>query len=348
MIAAGDLAISTISVVTRRRLRGTEMSARSRFPNVAPGNSPPVHCAFVGPVSQCPQRQNHKRRTAGVGGHAPYHPCPATRRRRLYYARRRHRERSRPARPIRRIVGSGAGGRPRRFAACCGPGLTIRMAVADFNAAIAAAPDLAEAYVWRGIVTGDKGATRPARARTTTAPLRSTPDYWFAHGAVGLTLAEAGDDDAALAELAPRARAGPGPSGRVLRARNWQREIIQPNRKGPLPRPALATQRLSIAASDHLALYRVVRAQIFLERSDKEAAPRRKQGRRGWRRDSLLAQWNLVRTLATLAGARKPGSGRRPWARAPESTYPTGSKDKCPISRSCKAQTQHRGAPSFY
>src|ERR1700752_4980360 len=73
-------------------------------------------------------------------------------------------------------------------------------ALADFDAAIAAAPDQPEAYVWRGAIMDDKNDKVRARQDYDRA-LAIDPDYWFAHGAVGLSLAEAGDEDAALEEL---------------------------------------------------------------------------------------------------------------------------------------------------
>ncbi len=202
-------------------------------------------------------------------------------------------------------------------------------AIADFNAAIAAAPDLAEAYVWRGIITGDKGDKVGAREDYDRA-LAIDPDYWFAHGAVGLTLAEAGDEDAALAELARALERGRAYRGEFFVREIRQRQITQLSRKGP-PATGTATQKLSIAASDHLALYHVARAQIFLKRSDEEAALAESKDAVGLAPDSVLAQWNLVRILATL------GQCEEAWRQTEamgKSTgihfYPPESKDKCP------------------
>ena len=202
-------------------------------------------------------------------------------------------------------------------------------AIVDFSAAIAAAPNLAEAYVWRGIVTGDKGDKIRARADYDRA-LAIDPDYWFAHGAVGLTLAEAGDDDAALAELARALELGQPHRGEFFVRDIRQHQVAQPNPKGP-PSTGTAKQGLSISASDHLALYHVARAQILLKRSDKEAALAESRDAVGLAPDSLFAQWNLVRTLATL------GRCEEAWAQTEtmgKNTgiyfYPSQSKDKCP------------------
>src|SRR5262249_40212274 len=143
-------------------------------------------------------------------------------------------------------------------------------AIADFTAAIAAAPDLAEAYVWRGMVMAGKGNTAHAREHYTPA-LAIGPDYWLGNGAVGLMLAEAHDDDAALAELARALDLGQTHRGEFFVREIRQHQVTEPNRKGP-PATGTATEKFSVAASDHLALYRVVRARIFLERGNKDAA----------------------------------------------------------------------------
>jgi tetratricopeptide (TPR) repeat protein len=171
-------------------------------------------------------------------------------------------------------------------------------AIADFNAAIATAPNLPEAYVWRGIVTDEKGDKAGARQDYGRA-LALDPEYWFAHGAVGLTLAEAGEDDAALAELARALELGQPHRGEYFVREIRQHEIVQPSRKGP-PATGTATQKLSIAASDHLALYRIARAQIFLKRNDKDAALAESRGALALAPESLAAQWNLVRILVAL------------------------------------------------
>jgi lipoprotein NlpI len=171
-------------------------------------------------------------------------------------------------------------------------------AIADFNAAIATEPKLAEAYVWRGVITGEKGDKASAR-RDYDRALAIDPDYWFAHGAVGLALAEAGDDDAALAELARALELGQPHRGEYFVREIRQYQVTQPSRKG---RPATGTamQKISVAASDHLALYRVVRAQIFLKRSDKDAALAESRGAVALAPESLATQWNLVRVLVAL------------------------------------------------
>jgi tetratricopeptide (TPR) repeat protein len=202
-------------------------------------------------------------------------------------------------------------------------------AIADFDAAVAAAPDLAEAYVWRGIVTGETGDMVRAREDYDRA-LAIDPDYWFAHGAVGLTLAGTGDDDAALAELARALELGEPHRGEFFVREIRQRQVTQPNRKGP-PSTGMATQSLSIAASDHLALYRVARAQIFLKRSDEDAALAESRDAVGLAPRSVVAQWNLVRVLATL------GQCEEAWRQTEAMGKNTGiyfytpeSKDKCP------------------
>jgi len=172
-------------------------------------------------------------------------------------------------------------------------------------------------------------ATRPARADYDRA-LAIDPDYWFAHGAVGLALAEAGDEDAALAELARALALGQAHRGEYFVREIRQRPVIQPNRKGP-PSTGTATQKLSVAASDHLALYRVVRAQILLKRGDKEAALAESRDAVGLAPDSLLAQWNLVRVLATLGQCEEAWRQTEAMGKiAGIYFYPPESKDKCP------------------
>lgn len=202
-------------------------------------------------------------------------------------------------------------------------------AIVDFNAAIAVVPDLAEAYVWRGIVTGEKGDKVRAREDYDRA-LAIAPDYWFAHGAVGLTLAEAGDDDAALAELARALELGQAHRGEFFVREIRQHQVIQPNRKGP-PATGMATQKLSIAASDHLALYHVARALIFLKRSNNDAALVESKDAVGMAPDSALAQWNLVRTLATLGRCEEAWTQTEAMGKSTGIYFlPPKSKDKCP------------------
>jgi tetratricopeptide (TPR) repeat protein len=202
-------------------------------------------------------------------------------------------------------------------------------ALVDFDAAIAAAPDLAEAHVWRGIVTGEKGDKVRAREDYDRA-LAIDPDYWFAHGAVGLTLAAAGDEDAALAELARALELGRAHRGEFFVREIRQHQVTQPSRKGR-PSTGMATQSLSIAASDHLALYRIVRAQIFLKRGDKDAALAESRAAAALAPNSLVAQWNLVRILAQLGQCEE---ARRQSEAAFHLThlrlYPPKSKDECP------------------
>jgi tetratricopeptide (TPR) repeat protein len=202
-------------------------------------------------------------------------------------------------------------------------------ALADFNAAIAAAPDFAEAYVWRGVVTGDKGDKAGERADYDRA-LAIDPDYWFAHGAVGLTLAGAGDDDAALAELARALALGLPHRGEFFVREIRQRAVIQPNRKGR-PSTGTATQRLSIAASDHLALYHVARALILLKRSDKEAALADSRDAVGLAPESAVAHFTLIRVLSSLGRCEEAWAQTEAMGKSTGIHFiPNGSKDKCP------------------
>jgi tetratricopeptide (TPR) repeat protein len=201
-------------------------------------------------------------------------------------------------------------------------------AIADFDAAIAAAPDQPEAYVWRGIVTGEKGDKAGARADYDRA-LAIDPDYWFAHGAIGLALAAAGDEDAALATLARALELGRPHSGEFFVREVRQSRITQLARKGP-PARGTATQSLSVAVSDHLTLYRVVRAQIFLKRNDKEAALVESRDAVGLAPRSAVAQWSLVRILATLGQCEE--AWRQMEAMGKNTGiyfYPPESKDDC-------------------
>jgi len=202
-------------------------------------------------------------------------------------------------------------------------------ALADFDAAIATAPNLAEAYVWRGVITGEKGDKTSARQDYERA-LAIDPDYWFAHGAVGLALAEAGDDDAALAELARALELGQPHRGEYFVREVRQHQIVQPSRKGP-PATGTSTQKLSVAASDHLALYRIVRAQIFLKRGDKDAALAESRAAMAESPESLPAQWNLVRILVALGQCEE--AWRQMDAIGKSSGimfYPPKAKDQCP------------------
>ncbi len=202
-------------------------------------------------------------------------------------------------------------------------------AIVDLDAAIAAAPGLAEAYVWRGIVRGETGDKVRAREDYDRA-LAIDPDYWFAYGAIGLTLAAAGDEDAALAQLARALELGRSHRGEFFVRESRYQRITQLSRKGP-PARGTATQALSVAVSDHLARYRVVRAQIFLKRNDKHAALVESKDAAALAPHSLIAQWNLVRVLAQL------GQCEEAWRQTEAIFYltrirfaPPESKDNCP------------------
>lgn len=204
-------------------------------------------------------------------------------------------------------------------------------AIADFNAAIAVAPNLPEAYVWRGVMADVKGDKVGARADFDRA-LAIDPDYWFAHGNVGLMLEDAGDDDAALAELGRALELGQPHRGEFFVREVRQHHVTAPNPKGP-PSTGTATQKLFIAASDHLALYHVARAQIFLKRSDKDTALAESRAAVGLAPDSLFAQWNLVRTLATVGQCEEAWRETQTMGKSTGISLlfaPPKSKDHCP------------------
>jgi len=171
-------------------------------------------------------------------------------------------------------------------------------AIADFDAAIATAPDLAEAYVWRGIALDGKGDSARARAEFDRA-LTIDPDDWFAQGSLGMLMAKTGEEDAALATLARAIELGMPHSGEyfVREVRQYQATVPMP--KGP-PATGTAGQQLSSSAANQLALFRIARAGIFLERNDADAALAESRAAVGVAPDSGAAQWNLVFVLAEL------------------------------------------------
>jgi predicted Zn-dependent protease len=145
-----------------------------------------------------------------------------------------------------------------------------------------------------------------------------------------LALAEAGDEEAALAELGRALALGRAHRGEFFVREIRQRHITRPNPMGP-PSVGTATQKLFIAASDQLALFQVARAQILLKRGEEEAALAESRGAVGMAPDSFLAQWNLVRVLATLGRCEE--AWRQTEAMAKRTGFrllPPKSKDNCP------------------
>jgi Tfp pilus assembly protein PilF len=201
-------------------------------------------------------------------------------------------------------------------------------AVADFNLAIQAAPDLAEAYVWRGIAMGAKKDRARAREDYGRA-LAIDPDYWFAHGNSGLAMAEAGEDDAALAELARAVELGMPHRAEYFIRETQYRRYTEVTRRGVAYTTKVPMQ-LSVAATDQLAIYRLARAQIFLERGDRESALAESQHAVQLAGDSLAVRWHLVEVLTELGKCEEANQQLDTLGSRIGMHFVRESKDECP------------------
>lgn len=201
-------------------------------------------------------------------------------------------------------------------------------AIADFDAAIRAAPEQPEAYVWRAIVLDTKGDSARARSEFDRA-LAIDPDYWFAQGSLGLLMARSGEEDAALATLARAIELGLPHSAEYFVHEVRQYQATVPMRKGP-PATGTVGQQLSYSAADQLALFRITRARIFLKRSDADAAVAESRGAVSLVPDSAAAQWNLVFVLAKLGRCEEAWNQTEALGKA-SGFYlmPPKSKDEC-------------------
>ncbi|MGH7886801.1 MAG: tetratricopeptide repeat protein [Candidatus Binatia bacterium] len=171
-------------------------------------------------------------------------------------------------------------------------------ALADFNLAIATAPNLADGYVWRGVATDTSGD--PVRAKEDyDRAVAVDPNSWLAHGARGLLMARNQEDDLALRELDLALDLGKAHEGEYLVRELKTRKIMRQNRIGP-PATGTSTQKLVISVNEQLANYRVIRSLIFMKKNDQEMALLESGEAVRLAPTSMLAQMNRAKILLML------------------------------------------------
>jgi tetratricopeptide (TPR) repeat protein len=201
-------------------------------------------------------------------------------------------------------------------------------AIADFDLAIQAAPDLAEAYVWRGAIMSAKNDKVRARQDYDRA-LAVDPDYWFARGMSGLMMVEAGEDDAALTELARAIELGMPHRDEYFVRETRYRRYTQVTRRG-VAYTRKVPIGLAVAAKDHLAFYRLGRAQIFFKRGDKQSALAETQQAVQLAPESSSAQMRLIVMLVGLRQCEEANQQLAAWGRGAGIIFANPSKDQCP------------------
>lgn len=201
-------------------------------------------------------------------------------------------------------------------------------AIADFDLAIQAAPRQPEAYVWRGVAMSAKNDTARAREEYGRA-LAVDPDYWFAHGNSGLAMMEAGEDDAALAELARALELGMPHRDEYFIRETRYRRYTQVTRRGVAYTRKVPIE-LAVAAKDHLAFYRLGRAQIFFKRGDKESALVKTQHTVQLAPDSTSARWHMIRLLSALGQCEEANRQLDTFGEGFRTLFVPGPRDECP------------------
>lgn len=201
-------------------------------------------------------------------------------------------------------------------------------ALADFDMAIQAAPDSAEAYVWHGVAKSIKKDEAGARSDYARA-LAIDPDYWFAHGTSGLAMAEAGENDAALAALARALELGMPHRSEYFVREIQHRRFTYVSRRG-VARTRKVPIELAVAARDHLALYRIARAMIFLDRGDKASALAESQHAVELAPDSASAKFRLIAVLSALGQCEEAHRQLDTLDEEFRLFFVPGPKDECP------------------
>ena len=87
---------------------------------------------------------------------------------------------------------------------------------------------------------------------------------------------------------------------------------------------------LAIAAKDHLAFYRLARAQIFLKRGDKESALAETQLTVQLAPDSTSARWHLIRLLSELGQCEEANRQLDTFGKDFRALFVPGPRDECP------------------
>jgi tetratricopeptide (TPR) repeat protein len=141
----------------------------------------------------------------------------------------------------------------------------VDAAVADYDAAIAAAPGYAPAYVWRGQALDAAGEDRRAIEDFDHAVALDS-QAWQAYGARGLLLARNGEPDRALADLGRAIELGSRHEKEFLIQHTSVAPIQVMNPKGP-PESGTARAEFTLRADHYLSYIRAVRGGLLLERA---------------------------------------------------------------------------------
>ena len=140
----------------------------------------------------------------------------------------------------------------------------IEAAVADYDAAIAAAPGYAAAYAWRGQAHDAKGDDGGAIEDFDHA-LALDPQMWQAYGARGLLLARSGAPDRALSDLGRAIDLGKDHEKEYLIQHTSTTPVQVMNPKGP-PESGTARAEFTLRADHYLSYIRAIRGGLLLDR----------------------------------------------------------------------------------
>jgi len=176
----------------------------------------------------------------------------------------------------------------------------VDAAIADYDAAVAAAPDHAAAYVWRGQAWDAKGDRRRASEDFDHA-IALDPQAWQAYGARGLMLARTGEPDRALSDLGRAIELGKEHEKEFLIQHTSITPVQIQNSKGA-PDVGTARAEFTLRADYYLSYVRAVRGGLLLDRGRYDEALIDLDEAARLNPQSPRARWNLG--LAQLAIGR--------------------------------------------
>ena len=176
----------------------------------------------------------------------------------------------------------------------------IDAAIADYDAAVAAAPGHVAAYVWRGQARDAKGEDGRAIEDFDHA-LALDPQAWQAYGARGLMLARNGEPDRALSDLGRAIELGKNHEKEFLIQHASVTPMQIQNSKGA-PDFVAARAEFTLRADSYLSYIRAVRGGLLLDRGRYDEALLDLDEAARLNPQSPRARWNLG--LAQLAIGR--------------------------------------------
>ncbi len=167
----------------------------------------------------------------------------------------------------------------------------VDAAIADYGAAVAAAPDSVAAYVWRGRALDEKNEDRRAFEDFAHA-LALDPQAWQAYGARGLLLARTNEPDRALSDLARAIELGKNHEKEFLIQHTSITPVQIQNSKGA-PDFGTAKAEFTLRADHYLAFIRAIRGGLLLERGRYDEALIDLDEAARLNPQSPRARWNL-------------------------------------------------------